>query len=120
VRGIQTVVLEGNPDQADLYIVMLRVPAYTHIAVHCHRDDRVATVISGTWQIGFGDKFDETKLKALPPASFYPEPTTRNHLEKTGDEPVALHITGFGPSSTKYVDATQDPANQMNHHNAED
>src|SRR6266446_5911248 len=109
VGGIQTVVLKGNPDQAGVYTIMLRVPAHTLIAAHSHRDDRVATVISGTWHIGYGDKFDEAKLKALSPGSFYTEPPSRNHFAETGDEPVVVQITGFGPSSTEYVDATQDP-----------
>src|SRR5438552_1527306 len=109
VGGIQTIVLKGNPDQAGIYTIMLRVPAHTRIAAHSHRDDRVATVISGTWHIGYGHKFDEAKLKALPPGSFYTEPPSRNHFAETGDEPVVVQITGFGPSSTEYVDATQDP-----------
>src|SRR5258708_39436036 len=74
-----------------------------------HRDDRVATVISGTWHIGYGDSFDESKLKALPPGSFYTEPPGRPHFARTGDEPVVVQITGFGPSSTDYVDPAQDP-----------
>jgi uncharacterized RmlC-like cupin family protein len=109
IRGIETVVLKGNPDQPGVYTIMLRVPAHTRIAAHSHRDDRVATVISGTWHIGYGDKFDEAKLKALPPGSFYTEPPSRNHFAETGDEPVVVQITGFGPSSTEYVDAAQDP-----------
>src|SRR3984957_15207183 len=109
VGGIETVVLKGNPDQTGLYTIMLRVPAHTRIAAHSHRDDRVATVISGTWHIGYGDKFDAAKLKALPAGSFYTEPPSRNHFAATGDEPVVVQITGFGPSSTEYVDATQDP-----------
>src|SRR6266481_5634060 len=109
IRGIETVVLKGNPDQAGLYTIMLRVPAHTRIASHSHRDDRVATVISGTWHIGYGDKFDEAKLKALPPGSFYTEPPSRNHFAETGNEAVVVQIIGFGPSSTDYVDATQDP-----------
>jgi hypothetical protein len=40
------------------------VPAHTRIAAHSHRDDRVATVISGTWDIGYGDKFGESKPNA--------------------------------------------------------
>jgi len=55
IGGIETVVLKGNPDQAGVYTIMLRVPAHTRIAAHSHRDDRVATVISGTWHIGYGD-----------------------------------------------------------------
>jgi len=109
IGGIETVVLKGNPDQAGVYTIMLRVPAHTRIAAHSHRDDRVATVISGIWHIGYGDRFDEAKLKALPPGSFYTEPISRNHFAETGDEPVVVQITGFGPSSTEYVDATQDP-----------
>jgi pimeloyl-ACP methyl ester carboxylesterase len=78
VGGIQTVVLKGNPDQAGVYTIMLRVPAHTRIAAHSHRDDRVATVISGTWHIGYGDKFDQAKLKALPPGSFYTAPLSES------------------------------------------
>jgi uncharacterized RmlC-like cupin family protein len=109
IGGIEAVVLKGNPDQASLYTIMLRVPAHTRIASHSHRDDRVATVVSGTWHIGYGDKFDEAKLKALPPGSFYTEPPSRNHLAEKSNEAVVVHITGFGPSSTDYVNATQDP-----------
>jgi len=69
----------------------------------------VATVVSGTWRIGYGDKFDESKLKVLPSGSFYTEPPGRNHFAETADEPVIVQITGFGPSSTEYVDKSQDP-----------
>jgi len=102
-------VLKGNPNTAGVYTIMLRVPAHTKIASHSHRDDRVATVISGTWHIGYGEKFDEAKLKALPPGSFYTEPPSEAHFAETGDEAVVVQITGFGPSSTDYVDPTQDP-----------
>jgi pimeloyl-ACP methyl ester carboxylesterase len=109
VGGIETVVLKGNPDQPGVYTIMLRVPAHTQIAAHSHRDDRVAAVISGTWHIGYGDKFDGARLKALPPGSFYTEPPGRTHFAETGDEAVVVQITGFGPSSTEYVDSAQDP-----------
>ena len=109
VGGIQTVVLKGDPNESGVYTIMLRVPAHTQIAAHSHRDDRVATVVAGTWRIGYGDKFDESRLKTLPPGSFYTEPPGRNHFAETGDEPVVVQITGFGPSSTEYVDPAQDP-----------
>jgi uncharacterized RmlC-like cupin family protein len=109
VGGIETVVLKGDPNKAGVYTIMLRVPAHTKIAAHSHQDDRVATVISGTWHIGYGDKFDEAKLKTLPPGSFYTEPPAQTHFAETGDEAVVVQITGFGPSSTDYVDPAQDP-----------
>jgi len=109
VSGIQTVVLKGNPNESGVYTIMLRVPAHTQIAAHSHGDDRVATVVSGTWHFGYGDKFDEAKLKTLPPGSFYTEPPGQNHFAETGDDLVVVQITGFGPSSTEYVDPAQDP-----------
>jgi pimeloyl-ACP methyl ester carboxylesterase/uncharacterized RmlC-like cupin family protein len=109
IGGIETVVLKGDPDKAGVYTIMLRVPAHTQIAAHSHRDDRVATVVSGTWHIGYGKKFDEAKLKALPPGSFYTEPPGEAHFAETSDEAVVVQITGFGPSSTEYVDPMQDP-----------
>lgn len=109
VADIRTIVLKGDPDHAGVYTIMLRVPAHTRIAAHSHRDDRVATVVSGTWHIGYGDRFDESKLKALPPGSFYTEPPGETHLAETGDEAVEVQITGYGPSSTDYVDRGADP-----------
>jgi pimeloyl-ACP methyl ester carboxylesterase/uncharacterized RmlC-like cupin family protein len=109
ISGIQTVVLKGDPNRAGVYTIMLRVPAHTRIQAHSHRDDRVATVISGTWHIGYGDRFDESKLKALPPGSFYTEPPGQNHFAETGDDAVVVQITGYGPSSTDYVDRANDP-----------
>jgi pimeloyl-ACP methyl ester carboxylesterase len=109
VPGIRTVVLRGDPDRSGLYTIMLQVPAHTRIAPHDHQDDRVATVITGTWFLGYGEAFDPAQLKALPPGSFYTEPANRTHFAETREEPVIVQITGMGPSSTRYVDAATDP-----------
>ena len=57
---------------------MLHVPANTRIAAHDHPDDRVATVVSGTWYFGYGDRFNAADVKALPPGSYYTEPPNRD------------------------------------------
>jgi uncharacterized RmlC-like cupin family protein len=90
-------VLKGNPEQAGLYTIMLRVPAHTRVAAYSHRDDTIATAISGTWRIGYGDRFDEAKRKALPPGSFYTQPPAQNHFAETDNEPVVVEITGVRP-----------------------
>lgn len=66
-------------------------------------------MISGTLYVGFGDKFDQAHLKALPPGSFWTEPATLNHFLMTKDEPVFFQITGTGPSGTTFVDPAHDP-----------
>ena len=110
VAGIQTVVLKGDPTRPGMYTILLKVPAHTTIQAHHHPDDRVATVTSGTWYFGYGRRFDEQSLKALPPGSFYTEPSNEPHFARTGDMPVSVQITGFGPSGTHYEDQSDDPA----------
>ena len=108
VAGIQTTVLSGDPTGPGLYTIRLSVPANTRIESHEHRDNRSATVVSGTWQIGFGPRFDEKALKALPPGSFYTEPAGRPHFAQTGAEPVVVYITGYGPTDTTYREKAKD------------
>ena len=108
--GTQTVVLKGDPTKPGLYSMLLRVGPNTRIEAHAHPDDRVATVISGTWYFGYGAKFDEQALKMLPPGSFYTEPPNTNHFAMTRGEGVTIQITGTGPSGTSYADPANDPA----------
>lgn len=110
VSGTQTVILKGDPAKPGLYTMLLRVGPNTKIDAHAHPDDRVATVISGTWYFGYGPKFDEQALKMLPAGSVYTEPPNANHFAMTRGEGVTIQITGTGPSGTAYVDPANDPS----------
>jgi pimeloyl-ACP methyl ester carboxylesterase len=107
--GVSTKVLFGDPSKPGFYTVILSVPAHTTIAAHSHRDDRMATVVSGQWQFGYGDMFDEHALKSLPPGSVYSEPGGVNHFARTADEAVLVEIAGFGPTDTRYVNSADEP-----------
>ena len=108
ISGVRTRVLAGDPTAPGPYTIALQVPANTRIAAHTHRDDRVATVVSGTWYFGYGDKAGEG-VKALGPGSFYTEPAGASHFAQTGAKPAILYIHGFGPTDTHYVDQAADP-----------
>lgn len=109
VSGIQTVTLKGDPTKPGMYALLLRVGPNTKIEAHAHPDDRVATVVSGTWYFGYGQTLDEKALKELPAGSFYTEPPSRNHFAMTKSQGVVLQITGYGPTGTAYVDPRNDP-----------
>ena len=106
--GIQTVVVKGDPAKPGLYTLMLRAGPNLRIQAHSHGDDRVATVLKGTWYFGYGDRFDEAALQALETGSFYTEPPNVAHFAMTKEE-VIIQIVGTGPSSTTYVDPANDP-----------
>jgi uncharacterized RmlC-like cupin family protein len=108
--GVHTKVLFGNPEKAGFYSILLFVPPRTTIQAHSHRDDRVATVVSGEWHFGYGDHFNAPALKTLPPGSVYSEPGSVDHFAQTGADPVVIQISGYGPTDTHYFDAANDPA----------
>ena len=109
LAGVSTKVLFGDPSRPGFYAIVLSVPAHTRIAPHTHRDDRMATVVSGTWRIGYGDRFSEQALKILPPGSVYSEPAGGSHFAETGDETVLVEISGFGPTDTNYDNPADEP-----------
>ncbi|MEO8777141.1 MAG: cupin domain-containing protein [Rhodanobacter sp.] len=109
VSGIQTIMLKGDAAKPGVYMIRLIVPAHTRIMPHDHPDDRVATVVSGTWFFGYGDRFNAKALKALPPGSFYTEPPRQPHFAQTGDSAVIVDISGYGPTGTHYEDSRNAP-----------
>ncbi len=107
--GVHTKVVFGDPSKVGFYTILLFVPAHTTIQAHSHRDDRVATVVSGEWHFGYGNHFDAKLLKTLPPGSVYSEPGGDNHFARTDANAVIVEISGYGPTDTHYVEAKDDP-----------
>jgi len=103
VGGIQTIVLSGDPAKAGPYAIELKIPAHTRIAAHSHRDNRLATVLSGEWHFGYGIKADDAHTSVLTPGAFYTEPANAPHFAFTGDQPTVVFITGTGPSDTHFM-----------------
>jgi quercetin dioxygenase-like cupin family protein len=107
--GVHTKVIFGDPSKAGFYTILLFVPAHTTIQAHSHRDDRLATVVSGEWHLGYGNHFDAKSLKTLPPGSVYSEPGGDNHFARTDTDPVIVELSGYGPTDTHYFDPKDDP-----------
>jgi quercetin dioxygenase-like cupin family protein len=113
VTGIRTTILSGDPNAGGLYTIRITIPPRTLINPHHHRDDRVATVVSGVWYIGYGVKRDPGALKALTAGSFYTEPANAAHFAGTEEQPAVVDITGIGPSDTIYIDGGDGPATKQ-------
>jgi len=109
---VEVIVIYGDPSKEGLYTILLKVAPNTKIPAHLHPDERVGNVVAGSWFFGYGDKFDEKRLKKLPVGSVYTEVRDKNHFAMTGKEPVIVSITGFGPSGVTYVNPADDPLQQ--------
>ena len=59
--GAQIAVIKGDPSKEGMYVVRLKVPAGFEIAAHSHPNDENVTVLLGSFNIGTGDKLDQSK-----------------------------------------------------------
>jgi len=107
--GVEVAAIIGDTNKQGPFVERVKFPPNFTFQAHSHPDDRQYTIISGTWYIGWGNKFDETKLKALPPGSFYTEPANASHFAATKGEPVIVQITGTGPTSVRFIDPVRTP-----------
>jgi len=94
----------GDVTKAGPYAARTRLPAGLRIPPHFHQEARIVLIVSGTLYVGYGERFDESKLMALPAGSVFTEPERQPHFVWAKDGEVVLHVTGEGPSSTTWLD----------------
>jgi quercetin dioxygenase-like cupin family protein len=109
VPGHEIAPMIGDSTKPGPYVERVRFPANSTAQSHSHPDDRTYTVISGTWYVGYGDKVDPAKLKALPAGSYHTEPANVTHFSVIKEEGVIVQITGTGPTATRFFDQANAP-----------
>lgn len=108
--GGKMAVLSGDPGKKGMFTVRLQAPAGYKIAPHTHPTAEHITVISGTFNVGAGDKFDETAGKQLEAGGYVVMPAGMSHYAWATGEAV-VQIQGMGPFQIKYVNPADDPRN---------
>lgn len=108
--GAQLAVLEGNPmTSSGDYTVQLKMPAGYKIAPHWHPQRENVTVISGTFKVGMGDEFDESKMMSFPAGSFAYLDPSMHHYAMAVDE-LVVQIHGQSPVQFNYINPNDDPS----------
>jgi quercetin dioxygenase-like cupin family protein len=104
VGAPEVAVLFGDPTKPGVYVTRVKVPAGVKLMPHWHPDEvRTVVVLSGTFLHGYGDQWDESKLKIHPPGTFFSEPSKAPHFAWAKDEEVVLQITATGPTATANI-----------------
>lgn len=102
VPGHEIAALIGDSTKPGPYVERVKFPPNSISQAHSHPEARAYTIISGTWYVGYGDKFDPAKLKMLPAGSFYTEPANVNHFSQIKEDGVVVQIVGNGPTATRF------------------
>jgi quercetin dioxygenase-like cupin family protein len=107
--GVRTAVLYGDPRKAGLYVMQVSFPPHVRLPVHSHPDERVRTVISGTYYSAVGEVFDELALQSFPAGTLSHVGVGVWQFAQTREEPTVIQIVGFGPTGIDYRNPDQDP-----------
>jgi hypothetical protein len=102
--GRQRAQLRGDSSKGGDWIDRVRIPGGSRVLAHTHPDDEIVTVMEGTWYLGIGEKFDQTKLRAYPAASFILIPAHVPHFVATRQGPVIVQASGHGIFRTNYLE----------------
>ncbi len=103
--GSKHAVLLGDPDKPGLYIVLVKWTAHHMSHPHFHPNDRFITVLSGTWWVGTGNKFDPDSTVALPAGTFVTHFGKQVHYDGAKDGDAVLEIVGEGPATATPAEA---------------
>lgn len=94
-------VLYGDPNKpGDFYIVRVKWLAGNMSRPHFHKNDRLIVVISGTWWVGTGDKFDPDNTVPMPAGTYVTHFGGKIHYDGAKDEDTIIEVHGIGPAAS--------------------
>jgi quercetin dioxygenase-like cupin family protein len=108
--GARIVLLEGDPTKEGPVTLRLLLPDGYKVAPHMHPQIEHVTVLSGTFYLGMGDKFDQTAGHEMPAGTFGFWPAGMKHFAWTKGETI-IQLHGVGPWAINYVNPADDPRN---------
>ena len=108
--GAKFAVLEGDPTKEGPFVMRLWFPDGFQILPHWHPKVERVTVVSGTLNLGMGERFDKSATRELPAGTFGFWPAGMRHFAWAKGETV-LQLHGTGPWVITYVNPADDPRN---------
>ncbi len=107
-KGAMIAVLEGDPTKEGPFVFRVKIPDGYRVPPHTHPKTERVTVVSGTFNIGMGDKFDPAATRPMPAGTYGFWPAGMKHFVWAKGETV-LQFHGMGPWSIQYLNPDDDP-----------
>lgn len=107
--GLTIAVVHGDPSSEGFYVIRAKFQPGTFSQPHFHENDRVVTVIDGTWWTGIGSVLDKEGAVPLKPGSVMKHPGGGAHYDGAKGKEVTVQISGMGPADLIYVDKNGNP-----------
>ncbi|HEV8196728.1 MAG TPA: cupin domain-containing protein [Gemmatimonadales bacterium] len=107
-KGAKMAVVSGDPSQAAMFTIQLKMPAGYTIAPHFHPTDEAVVVKQGTFLVGMGDKVDIKATKAMKVGDKGSIPANEHHYARA-QTATTVEVTAMGPFVLTYVNPADDP-----------
>jgi hypothetical protein len=92
-------VLFGDPSKPGPYVIRIKWLPGNFSRPHFHNNDRFFVVISGTWWVGTGDRFDPDNTVPAPAGSYVIHKGGGVHYDGAKGEEAIIQVSGIGPVS---------------------
>jgi hypothetical protein len=107
--GAKLAIIQGDPSKEGLFVYRVRMPGNFKIPPHFHKSGENVTVLAGSFNIGMGEVFDQSKATLMPVGGFVSIPPTHRHFAWAGPEETLIQVHGVGPTDITFVNAADDP-----------
>ena len=108
-KGAQLAVMHGDPSKKGSFALRFKMPDGYAIAPHWHTNDEELTILTGTFQLGMGDKVDQAAMQSLAPGAYHFLPGRMHHYAMAKGETV-IELHGMGPFDLHYINPADDPS----------
>ena len=109
--GAQIAIIEGDPSKAEPFTFRLRFPAGYQIPSHTHPAIEHVTVLSGSFGIGMGERFDIAAGREHSAGAFVALQPGHPHFAWAREDTV-VQLHSVGPWGITYLDRADDPRGQ--------
>jgi len=96
----ETALLHGDPTKPGPYVMRLRWFPGNMSRPHFHEHDRHFVVISGTWWMGTGEKYDPDSTVPAPVGSYVIHKARGIHYDGAKGEECVIQVWGMGPGTS--------------------
>jgi hypothetical protein len=96
----ERVVLFGDPSKAEPYVARIKWLPGNMSRPHFHPNDRHFVVISGTWWLGSGEKYDPASTVPVGPGTYVYHKAKGIHYDGAKTEEVVIQVWGIGPDAS--------------------
>lgn len=92
---------EGTP-----FVLRIRCADGAKIPAHWHPTDENVTVLKGTFLVGMGETFDESKLQTMNVGNFVSMPKEARHFAMSKGETI-VQVHAMGPFKVNWVNPSE-------------